>query len=61
MTVLPPVGKQRQYPALTLTVIPALERAALAGKKRIKWKLATHLPVTSRKQAVKKLDCYVLR
>jgi hypothetical protein len=54
------MGKQRRYPALALTVMHALERAASPGKKCMKWKLANHLPVTARKQAVEKLDCYVL-
>jgi hypothetical protein len=55
------MGKQRRYPALALTVIPALERAAPTGKKHIKWKLAINLPVTSYKQTVEKLNWYALR
>ncbi|MEM5462006.1 IS4 family transposase [Paraburkholderia phytofirmans] len=61
ITVLPPIGKQRRYPALELTVIHALERGVPTGSKRIEWKLITNLPVASRKQAVEKLDWYALR
>ncbi|MFS8981554.1 hypothetical protein PO002_45695, partial [Cupriavidus necator] len=61
ITVLPPIGKQRRYPALRLTVIHAIERGAPAGRKRIEWKLITNLPVTTRRQAVEKLDWYALR
>ncbi len=59
--VLPPLDKQRRYPALHLTVIHAIERGVPAGKKRIEWKLMTNLPVTSRKQAIEKLEWYALR
>jgi hypothetical protein len=61
ITVLPPIGKQRRYPALELTVIHALERGTPTGRKRIEWKLITNMSVTSRKQAVEKLDWYALR
>jgi hypothetical protein len=61
ITVLPPIGKQRRYPALELTVIHALERGTPTGRKPIEWKLITNLPVASRKQAVEKLDWYALR
>lgn len=61
IAVLPPIGKQRRYPALRLTVIHAIERGAPAGRKRIEWKLITNLPVTTRRQAVEKLDWYALR
>ncbi len=59
--VLPPLGKQRRYPVLHLTVIHAIERNAPAHRKRIEWKLITNLPVTSRKQAIEKLNWYALR
>lgn len=45
--VLPPIGKQKQYPALSLTVIHATERDAPEKRKAIDWKLITDLPVTS--------------
>ena len=42
--VLPPIGKQKQYPALNLTVIHANERGTPTNRKRIEWKLITDLP-----------------
>jgi hypothetical protein len=59
--VLPPIGKQKQYPRLTLTVIHALERGTPNGRDRIDWKLMTDLPVASRKDAVEKLRWYAMR
>jgi hypothetical protein len=61
MLVLPPIGKQRLYPSLTLTVIHAQERETPHGRDRIDWKLMTNLPVTSRKEAVEKLHWYAMR
>jgi hypothetical protein len=59
--VLPPIGKQSRYPALSLTVLHAREREDPGNRKRIEWKLITDLPVTSRRQAIEKLDWYALR
>src|SRR6266699_4881995 len=59
--VLPPIGKQRRYPALTLTVIHAEERGTPKNRKKIDWKLITDLPVQSRKDAIEKLEWYALR
>ena len=59
--VLPPIGKQKRYPALDLTVIHAQERGAPKGRKPIEWKLITDLPVRSAKDAVEKLNWYALR
>ena len=59
--VLPPIGKQKRYPALTLTVIHAEERGTPKNRKKIDWKLITDLPVQSRKDAIEKLDWYALR
>jgi hypothetical protein len=59
--VLPPIGKQKRYPALTLTVIHAQERGTPTNRKRIDWKLLTDLPVRSRKEAIEKLEWYALR
>ena len=36
--VLPPIGKNKQYPELTLTVIHAQERTSPEGRERIDWK-----------------------
>lgn len=59
--VLPPVGKQKRYPALTLTVIHAEERRTPKNRKRIEWKLITDLSVVSRADAIEKLEWYALR
>jgi hypothetical protein len=59
--VLPPIGKQKRYPALTLTVIHAEERATPKNRKKIEWKLITDLPVGSRADAIEKLEWYALR
>jgi hypothetical protein len=52
LKVLPPIGKQKRYPALTLTVLHAREPA---DRPRIDWKLITDLPVTSNQSAIDKL------
>jgi Transposase DNA-binding len=61
LTVLPPIGKQKRYPALNLTVIHAQEKTEPIGRKRIEWKLVTDLPVASRRDAIEKLDWYAMR
>jgi hypothetical protein len=59
--VQPPIGKQKRYPALTLTVIHAEERGTPKNRKKIDWKLITDLPGQSRKDAIEKLEWYSLR
>lgn len=59
--VLPPIGKQKQYPPLHLTVIHAQERGMPRGREKINWKLMTDLPVTSRRDAIEKIQWYALR
>ena len=59
--VLPPIGKQKLYPALALTVLHATERAAPKGCDRMEWKLITDLPVRSQSDAVEKLHWYAMR
>ena len=59
--VLPPIGKQKRYPALTLTVIYAKERGTPVDRPAIEWKLITDLPVTTRAAAVEKLCWYAQR
>jgi hypothetical protein len=61
LRVLPPIGKQKRYPALTLTVIHAEERGTPKNRKKITWKLITDLPVESRAHAIEKLEWYALR
>ena len=58
---MPPIGKQKQYPALALTVIHACEQAEPKDRKKIVWKLITDLPVASFVDAVEKLEWYALR
>jgi hypothetical protein len=59
--ILPPIGKQKHYPALTLTVIHAEERGTPKNRKKIEWKLITDLPVGCRADAIEKLEWYALR
>lgn len=59
--VLPPIGKQSQYPALVLTVLHATERGQPSDRDPIDWKLVTDLPVTSAASAIEKLRWYALR
>ena len=61
LRILPPIGKQKRYPALTLTVLHAREPDEPAHRPRIDWKLVTDLPVPSNRAAVEKLRWYALR
>jgi Transposase DNA-binding/Transposase DDE domain len=61
LRVYPPIGKQKQYPPLMLTVIYAQESSTPLGREKIDWKLITNLPVRSRKDAVEKLAWYAMR
>ena len=61
MTVHPPIGKQKRYPALSLTVIHAHERGTPRGREPIRWKLLTNLPVDDLPSAIEKLDWYAQR
>lgn len=59
--VLPPIGKQKKYPALKLTYIHAYERDEPTDRPRVDWKLITNLPVRTAQEAVEKLGWYALR
>jgi hypothetical protein len=59
--VLPPIGKQKQYPELELTVLHAQERGTPKDREKIDWKLITDLPVQSRADAIEKLEWYAMR
>lgn len=61
LRVHPPIGKQKNYPALTLTIIHAQEQITPTGREKIDWKLITNLPVRSRKDALEKLSWYAMR
>jgi Transposase DNA-binding len=57
----PPIGKQKQYPPLDLTVLHAQERGKPKNRNPIDWKLITDLPVRTPKDAIEKLRWYALR
>ena len=59
--VLPPIGKQRRYPALDLTVLHVTERDPPRGREPIAWKLLTDLPVRSRREAAEKIRWHAMR
>jgi len=59
--VNPPIGKQKRYPALSLTVIHASERNPPKGRKPLEWKLMTDLPVRTRAEAIEKINWYAMR
>lgn len=59
--ILPPIGKQKRYPPLTLTVLHARERDEPINRARIDWKLITDLPVETPDAAIEKLDWYAKR
>ena len=61
LVVRPPIGKQGQYPALSLSVIHARETTKPKNRDRVEWKLLTNLPVRSLRAAIEKLDWYALR
>ena len=61
MRVLPPIGKQKRYPVLDLTILHARETAAPEGRARLDWKLATDLPVATLGEAVGMLRWYACR
>lgn len=61
INVLPPIGKEKHYQPLSLSVIHAREDKEPAGRERIDWKLVTDLPVESMHSAIEKLDWYAMR
>lgn len=61
LRILPPIGKQKRYPALTLTVLHAREREESADRPRIDWKFLTDLPVLAPEAAIEKLRWYAVR
>lgn len=61
MTVQPPIGKEKKYPSLSLTVIHAWERGKPAGRKPIYWKLLTDLSVNNVESAIEKVEWYAQR
>ncbi len=61
MTVCPPIGKQKKYPAHRLQIIHAEEIDPPKTRAPICWKLITNLAVDSFDDAVHKLQWYALR
>ena len=61
LNVLPPIGKQKRYPGLPLTVIYAQEVGPPEDREPLDWKLLTNLPVRNMADAVEKLQWYALR
>jgi hypothetical protein len=61
LEVCPPIGKEKRYENLALTVIHAKERGKPEGREPIEWKLITNLPVTCKADAICMLDWYSLR
>lgn len=59
--VLPPIGKNKDYPPLTLTVLHAVERGTPKHRDKVDWKLITDLPVESLAEAIEKLEWYAMR
>lgn len=59
--VLPPIGKQKRYPALELKVIHAQQATDPLKRKRIDWKLITDLDVWTKEDAIEKLSWYAMR
>ena len=59
--VRPPIGKEKRYPALDLTILRARELDQPENRPRIDWKLATDLPVADTASAVEKLRWYAMR
>lgn len=59
--VLPPIGKQKRYPSLDLTVIHAVEIDPPAGRKPILWKLVTDMEIASLDEAIEKIRWYAMR
>jgi hypothetical protein len=59
--VLPPIGKQKRYPNLGLTVLHEQERDTPVEREKIDWKLITDLPVQCRADAIEKLEWYAMR
>lgn len=57
----PPIGKQRRYSAIPLTVIYAQERGKPKGRQPIRWKLHTDLPVPDVATAIEKVSWYAMR
>jgi hypothetical protein len=61
LKINPPVGKEKMYAPLTMTVIEATEPSLSKKRDPIIWKLLTNLPIHSVKDAEEKLRWYAMR
>ncbi len=61
ITVLPPIGKQKRYPPLSLTVLSAREPETPKDRPAIDWRLITDLPVDTPSRPSRSLDWYARR
>ena len=61
LTIISSVEKEKGYDNLDLTVIHAIQRCQPEGRKHIKWRLITKLPVKCKMDTIEKLDWYALR
>jgi hypothetical protein len=61
LVVCPPIGKEKRYGPLTLTVIHATERGTPKDRDPIEWKLVTNLPGTCKADAIRMLELYAMR
>lgn len=61
MCLQTPKGKKKRYPEQMVTVIEAREQEIPADRDPIDWKLITDLAVSSRQEAVEKVQWYALR
>jgi len=59
--ICPPIGKEKRYGNLELTLIHATERGTPKDREPIEWKLVTNLPATCKADAIEKLEWYALR
>ncbi len=59
--IRPPIGKQNRHPDLQLTELHATERGRPQDRDPIDWKPLTDLPITSRVEAIEKLQWYAMR
>lgn len=57
----PPIGKEKRYGNVDVTVIHATERGEPKDREKIEWKLVTNLPIRNRADAIEKLEWYALR
>lgn len=61
--VLAPIRKHKdkRYPELELAIVHAKERGAPTDRAPLEWQLITNLPVSSKAEAIEKIDWYAMR